>query len=224
MSKKTSSTLFHATDIVDSWRPMLIIGKISGLIPLRIKVVNGRKLLQVHILGLLSSVMNMSFYVICLIITISHNDSLISSLIQSFVAEFGEKLQLYTSAFFIVLTFLTFMKKCGKISKAIQTLDSVDRRLEVLECNLDFDSMLKWGYISIVVLLASGLGFLSVCLYIMYQAEIGFNFFSYWAYTMPHIKLSFVSLIFGSFVMTLNYRFSCINKVFTSMYIFNRDN
>lgn len=205
-------------DIYASFRPLLLICFLSGILPFNMIGSPGSRQLVVTVFGVANTVFHLVWFCTCYVLRIINKKSLLSYLFNSKVSRFGENIQIITSFMAIAFTLILCFLKRGKVRKLLHLLAGIDKELIALGANINYKSISRLIWIALTMQWLIKIAFILATFTLLRSLEHTPGFFEWIFFFLPFAIISTLKAQYVCITRLMKNRFSYINVTLKNLH------
>lgn len=198
-------------DLYTSVKPLTYLSFFSGLAPFKR---NAQKEFEaVSGIGLVFTVVQLMIFLYCFVTSIGVGETIIGHFFKSSITQIGNMAQVVAEMVATVTILVLSFVNRQKLVDIFRKINDVDKCLEKLGQDLDYQQIFKYSVITAVCITIFNVAYLGATYGLLHSAEMNPSLSIFITFAIPHINICLTVFKFISITNLIKRRFAMINKV-----------
>nr|UZH23396.1 gustatory receptor 28b-2 [Anastrepha ludens] len=210
---------FHAQQLYESVQPLFVVTFWHGLTPFFIKSDGaGNKKLKESICGYLNTLIHITVYVACYVLTLLNDfETIASYFFHSRISRFGDTMQIVSGLIGITVIYFTAILPKHLLQHSLRTMQDMDVLLRSVGVQILYSKVLRYCYFSLLVVFAVDTVYSCGNFILLKSAKLEPSTPLYIVFTLQHTVISIATAMFQGIVKLLEMRLVMLNKVLKNL-------
>ncbi|CAD7000368.1 unnamed protein product [Ceratitis capitata] len=202
---------FHAHQLYESVQPIFIITFWHGLTPFFIKSDGtGNKKLKESIFGYLNTLLHITIYVGCYVMTLMNNfETIAGYFFNTGISRFADTMQIVSGLIGITVIYFTAILPKHRLQHSLRIMQDMDVLLHSVGVKILYSKLLRYSYLSLLCTLVE--------IFLLKSAELEPSTPLYIVFTLQHTVISIATALFQGIAKMLELRLVMLNKVLKNL-------
>ncbi|XP_067624583.1 putative gustatory receptor 28b isoform X3 [Eurosta solidaginis] len=210
---------FQAQQMYESLQPIFVITYWHGLTPFWIKDDGaGNKLLKESIYGHLNTIIHVTLYVTCYVLTMLNDfETVAGYFFRSGISRVGDIMQVISGLIGIMIIFITALLPKRRLQSFLRTVQHIDLMLRSVGVHILYSKILRYCYLMILFVFLLDSSYSLVNLTLLKSANLNPSKPLYVVFTLQHTVIGIATAMFHGILKIVEVRFVMLNKVLKNL-------
>lgn len=204
---KHAKSIFHPTNVYGSNFPLVFALRCSGLFPYKVV----KQKLQRSKLSYFVAGINIIFFAISFVLTITKNTSFIECFFKSDITKVGNKLHFAVSFVSMIIIYISCFFQRKHVVNVLDRVFKIDVKLKELLFEVDYCQGFRYNFVALIVLWTVYYTFTIGSISMVLASKKTFYFHSWSSYFLPNFMLNLIIFMFVCVLKQIKNRYDgCI--------------